>query len=311
MRYNRPVLWLGLPPLIALFLALVSAGARTMAAAAAGKIKVENPVVDLDGDEMTRWADPTCSASQFGCPGHTSLQLFLAHPCVLLRFPAVRKMAACAGAACAPAAPGVVPLSPANPRLAPLTARLHTLPGCPACSVIWNQIKEKVRGGGRAGRSVEGGQGGARRHAGHLGVSHALPPAPPRRLRHPHCCAGPPAAPLQLVFPYVDLKIEYYDLGLPNRDATDDQVTIDAANAIKVLTNAAHHRCYGMPALPPVSLPCLLAGLHSSTSAARAGGARAKGRCQELLGTPPSCLASQRLACACPAASWPAIAAGC
>jgi isocitrate dehydrogenase len=32
----------------------------------------------------------------------------------------------------------------------------------------------------------------------------------------------------------VDLKIEYYDLGLPNRDATDDQVTVDAANAIKV-----------------------------------------------------------------------------
>lgn len=44
--------------------------------------------------------------------------------------------------------------------------------------------------------------------------------------------AVPP--PPQLVFPYVDLKLEYYDLGLPNRDATDDQVTIDAANAIKV-----------------------------------------------------------------------------
>ena len=38
----------------------------------------------------------------------------------------------------------------------------------------------------------------------------------------------------QFIFPYVDLKIEYYDLGLPNRDATDDQVTIDAAEAIKV-----------------------------------------------------------------------------
>ncbi len=44
---------------------------------------------------------------------------------------------------------------------------------------------------------------------------------------------------LQLIFPYVDLKIEYYDLGLPNRDATDDQVTIDAANAIKVRTSLA------------------------------------------------------------------------
>jgi isocitrate dehydrogenase len=37
----------------------------------------------------------------------------------------------------------------------------------------------------------------------------------------------------ELIFPYLDLKIEYYDLGMENRDATDDQVTIDAANAIK------------------------------------------------------------------------------
>lgn len=36
----------------------------------------------------------------------------------------------------------------------------------------------------------------------------------------------------KLILPYLDLKIEYYDLGLPNRDATNDQVTIDAANAI-------------------------------------------------------------------------------
>ena len=36
-----------------------------------------------------------------------------------------------------------------------------------------------------------------------------------------------------LLLPYIDLKCEYYDLGLPYRDATDDQVTIDAANAIK------------------------------------------------------------------------------
>lgn len=38
----------------------------------------------------------------------------------------------------------------------------------------------------------------------------------------------------KLILPYVDLKIEYFDLGLPNRDATDDQITIDAANAILV-----------------------------------------------------------------------------
>jgi isocitrate dehydrogenase len=36
-----------------------------------------------------------------------------------------------------------------------------------------------------------------------------------------------------LLTPYVDLKTEYYDLGLPCRDRTDDQVTVDAANAIK------------------------------------------------------------------------------
>jgi len=36
-----------------------------------------------------------------------------------------------------------------------------------------------------------------------------------------------------LILPYVDLKSEYYDLGLPERERTADQVTIDAANAIK------------------------------------------------------------------------------
>ena len=37
----------------------------------------------------------------------------------------------------------------------------------------------------------------------------------------------------KLLLPYIDLKCEYYDLGLPHRDETDDQVTVDAANAIK------------------------------------------------------------------------------
>ena len=36
-----------------------------------------------------------------------------------------------------------------------------------------------------------------------------------------------------LITPYVDLKTEYYDLGLEHRNATDDQVTIDSANATK------------------------------------------------------------------------------
>ena len=37
----------------------------------------------------------------------------------------------------------------------------------------------------------------------------------------------------RLIHPYLDVDLEYYDLGIENRDATDDQVTIDAANAIK------------------------------------------------------------------------------
>ena len=37
----------------------------------------------------------------------------------------------------------------------------------------------------------------------------------------------------KLIHPYLDVDLEYYDLGMENRDATDDQVTIDAANAIK------------------------------------------------------------------------------
>jgi isocitrate dehydrogenase len=37
----------------------------------------------------------------------------------------------------------------------------------------------------------------------------------------------------QLILPYLDLDIKYYDLGIEHRDATDDQVTIEAANAIR------------------------------------------------------------------------------
>jgi isocitrate dehydrogenase len=36
-----------------------------------------------------------------------------------------------------------------------------------------------------------------------------------------------------LILPFLDIDLEYYDLGVEHRDATDDQVTIDAANAIK------------------------------------------------------------------------------
>ena len=37
----------------------------------------------------------------------------------------------------------------------------------------------------------------------------------------------------QLILPYLDVDLKYYDLGIEQRDATGDQVTIDAANAIK------------------------------------------------------------------------------
>ena len=37
----------------------------------------------------------------------------------------------------------------------------------------------------------------------------------------------------KLIFPYLDIELDYYDLGMEHRDATDDQVTIDAAMATK------------------------------------------------------------------------------
>lgn len=36
----------------------------------------------------------------------------------------------------------------------------------------------------------------------------------------------------KFIHPYLDIDLKYYDLGLPYRDETDDQVTVDAANAI-------------------------------------------------------------------------------
>ena len=37
----------------------------------------------------------------------------------------------------------------------------------------------------------------------------------------------------KLIYPYLDIDLKYYDLGMESRDATNDQITIDAANAIK------------------------------------------------------------------------------
>jgi isocitrate dehydrogenase len=37
----------------------------------------------------------------------------------------------------------------------------------------------------------------------------------------------------QLILPYLDIDLKYFDLSIENRDATDDQVTIDSARAIQ------------------------------------------------------------------------------
>lgn len=48
----------------------------------------------------------------------------------------------------------------------------------------------------------------------------------------------------ELILPFVELNAEYYDLGLPNRDSTGDQVTMDAALAnkkIRCIGQVCHH----------------------------------------------------------------------
>src|SRR3979409_2161863 len=37
----------------------------------------------------------------------------------------------------------------------------------------------------------------------------------------------------KLILPYLDINLKYYDLGIQNRDKTNDQVTVDSANATK------------------------------------------------------------------------------
>ena len=65
----------------------------------------------------------------------------------------------------------------------------------------------------------------------------------------------------KLLLPFVDLKTEYYDLGLMNRDATDDAVTAESAQAIlrlgvgvkcaTITSNAARQKEYGLKRLHP------------------------------------------------------------
>ena len=73
--------------------------------------------------------------------------------------------------------------------------------------------------------------------------------------------------------PYLDIDLQYYDLGIEHRDATDDQVTIDAAHAIKALRRRRqmrdHHARRG-------------AGRRSSAS--RRCGSRPNGTIRNILG---------------------------
>ena len=43
----------------------------------------------------------------------------------------------------------------------------------------------------------------------------------------------------QLILPYLDVELKYYDLGIESRDATDDQVTVDAAERDQASTASA------------------------------------------------------------------------
>jgi len=65
----------------------------------------------------------------------------------------------------------------------------------------------------------------------------------------------------KLILPHVELKTEYYDLGIVNRDATNDEVTLEAAKAIQrlgvgvkcatITSNAARQKEYNLKALHP------------------------------------------------------------
>ena len=50
-----------------------------------------------------------------------------------------------------------------------------------------------------------------------------------------------------LITPYVDLKTEYYDLGLEHRNETDDQVTVDSANATNTVLPSSVPQSHLMP----------------------------------------------------------------
>jgi len=48
----------------------------------------------------------------------------------------------------------------------------------------------------------------------------------------------------KLILPYLDIELKYYDLGMEKRDATEDQITVEAAEAIK--TYGVGIKCAGI-----------------------------------------------------------------
>ena len=78
----------------------------------------------------------------------------------------------------------------------------------------------------------------------------------------------------RLILPYLDVNLDYYDLGIEHRDETDDQVTIDAAHAIqrhgvgvgKIATNLADAQCGQRWVVAAVEAEYLMATLNQPTA---------------------------------------------
>ena len=60
----------------------------------------------------------------------------------------------------------------------------------------------------------------------------------------------------KLIHPYLDVDLKYYDLSIQKRDETDDQITVDAANA----TRAGRGPHQPPPAGPEQAFPCRAGG---------------------------------------------------
>ena len=109
----------------------------------------------------------------------------------------------------------------------------------------------------------------------------------------------------ELILPYVDLKTEYYDLSLTHRDDTDDQVTVDAALAIKkhhvgvkcatITTNAQRVEEYHLKHVHP-SPNGTIRGILDGTIFAWTGALKKRG---ELDGTPELSAFAEKIEAAC------------